>query len=332
MVTCPSTNPSICQRERKSSVGSSVSIAKQKISLMLWFEWKLNWWNHFPMNDISVCMLFCLFFFVPPTFLHVAALNFDCARLCVTWCVRFPQSFINVLCSSFCSDCLYQVLCFLVSLCSHSKQHQYGLLLVLFTSLCFDCVSLCSSSTHYQSSLPLLLLTSSQSSHLPRSAPDDFLHTTAHCFNQSLITSQIYQTSFINWPSISQLSKLLTKQLWAIPGKVLFKVSHGLEVVGAGWIKMGPSPSSTTDPCAPPVSRNCKSTNTQIQIQNAPTNTKAPIEINHHLRRTMRSKRNSLVSSELVCVCGAWLCDIQWKRNSKESNYDWCLCVIFLIL
>ena len=92
MVTCPSTNPSICQRERKSSVGSSVSIAKQKISLMLWFEWKLNWWNHFPMNDISVCMLFCLLFFVPPTFLHVAALNFDCARLCVTWCVRFPQT------------------------------------------------------------------------------------------------------------------------------------------------------------------------------------------------------------------------------------------------
>ena len=142
MVTCPSTNPSICQRERKSSVGSSVSIAKQKISLMLWFEWKLNWWNHFPMNDISVCMLFCLFFFVPPTFLHVAAFNFDCVRLCVTWCVRFPQSFINVLCVSFCSDCFYQVLCFLVSLCSHSKQHQYGLLLVLFTSLCYClCIS-----------------------------------------------------------------------------------------------------------------------------------------------------------------------------------------------
>ena len=75
------------------------------------------------------------------------------------------------------------------------------------------CVSLSSSSKHYQCSLPLLLLTSSQSSHLPRSAPDDFLHTTAHCFNQSLITSQIYLTSFINWPSISQLSKLLTKQL-----------------------------------------------------------------------------------------------------------------------
>ena len=235
------------------------------------------------------------------------------------------------------------VLCLLVSLCSHSKQHHYGLLLVLFTSLCnIVCVSLCSSSKHYQCSLPLLLLTSSQSSHLPRSAPDDFLHTTAHCFNKSLITSQIYQTSFINWPSISQLSKLLTKQLWAILGKVLLKDSHTLELVGAGWIKMGPSPNSTTDPCAPPVSRNYKSANTQIQIQNANTNTKAPVETQPPpaSNYVVKKKQPDLKWTSL-CV---WRVIVWWfkstclsvisseKRNTKESNYDWCLCVLFLIL
>ena len=119
----------------------------------------------------------------------------------------------NVLCSSFCSDCFYQVLCFLVSLCSHSKQHQYGLLLVLFTSLCFDCVSLCSSSTHYQSSLPLLLLTSSQSSHLPRSAPDDFLHTTAHCFNKSLSSHLRYIKQ------VSSIGQVLANQVNFLPNK-----------------------------------------------------------------------------------------------------------------
>ena len=316
----------LSKREKKLSGIISLNRKTKNLShALIWMKTKLmkplpNKW-HISLHAV-LSFLFCSTYFSP-----CGCFKFWlCASLCY---LMRAISTDNVLCSSFCSDCLYQVLCFLVSLCSHSKQHQYGLLLVLFTSLCFDCVSLCSSSTHYQSSLPLLLLTSSQSSHLPRSAPDDFLHTTAHCFNKSLSSHLRYikQVS-----SIGQLSKLLTKQLWAIPGKVLFKVSHGLEVVGAGWIKMGPSPSSTTDPCAPPVPRNYKSTNTQIQIQNAPTNTKAPIEINHHLRRTMRSKRNSLVSSELVCVCGAWLCDIQWKRNSKESNYDWCLCVIFLIL
>ena len=62
----------------------------------------------------------------------------------------------------------------------------FGSLHFFVLLLVYLCVSLL---LHYQCSLPLLLLTSSQSSHLPRSAPDDFLHTTAHCFNQSLITS-----------------------------------------------------------------------------------------------------------------------------------------------
>ena len=107
-----------------------------------------------------------------------------------------------------------QIACFVFA-CITVLQSSINTACFWFSSLLcvIACVSLCSSSKHYQCSLPLLLLTSSQSSHLPRSAPDDFLHTTAHCFNKSLITSQIYQTSFINWPSISQLSKLLTKQL-----------------------------------------------------------------------------------------------------------------------
>ena len=291
MVTCPSTNPSICQRERKSSVGSSVSIAKQKISLMLWFEWKLNWWNHFPMNDISVCMLFCLFFFVPPTFLHVAALNFDCARLCVTWCVRFPQSFINVLCSSFCSDCLYQVLCFLVSLCSHSKQHQYGLLLVLFTSLCFDCVSLCSSSTHYQSSLPLLLLTSSQSSHLPRSAPDDFLHTTAHCFNKSLSShlKYIIQVSSIgqvlaNWVNFlpNNSEQFLAKFFSKFPTDWKW-----WEQAGSRWAPVRAQPLIRAHHlCLATTKAQIRKYKykTHLQIQNAHTNTKRTYKYKTHIQ------------------------------------------------
>ena len=71
MVTCPSTNPSICQRERKSSaVGSSVSIAKQKnlSHALIWMKTKLmkplpNKW-HISLHAV-LSFLFCSTYFSP---------------------------------------------------------------------------------------------------------------------------------------------------------------------------------------------------------------------------------------------------------------------------